>query len=281
MADILFSTFGAPNKKSLDLKKNAIVYQSSRKFALNRSNPDQRPSSSEWIPAGFTAKIEQIRGRFLLNQYKEQYRNINVYSGDAVTIDGLNRLCYLEYVDKADALRVSEIGNKRNSGYSALYREFARMLEGHGFKQTQNAFLIRGDQLDQFVALANQLIDDKEKGLLVLKPVPEIDVMTFTGLNKHAQEYYYYKAYWVRKGEEASCEEPPSPTMTKIPNEGDAFFHDIEQAIRAYAEYSLSNNNADICMAIQERVEEIRRKLDILDKLNDAKLTALKSLEEI
>lgn len=281
MANIILATFGVTSEKELDLIQRPIVYQSAKRFSLSKKEPSQLPGSSEEIPRDLTKKVEEIQGKFLLTQYRRKYRNINIYSRDAVTVDGLNRLCTLKYDKEEAALYLIEAGNRRNSGYSGLYRELSERLEEAGLERKEGGFLIRRTRMDSFVGIVNQLIRDKENGLLELVPVDELDVMTFGGGEGHGTPYYYYKAYWKRKSLPQSVPALPAEAVQEEKLEGDPLFQKIEQAIRAYAEYSLANNDMETSKKIQRRVEELREKIDKLGQLNQAKMEALTRLKEI
>ena len=73
----------------------------------------------------------------------------------------------------------------------------------------------------------------------------------------------------------------PAEAVQEEKLEGDLLFQKIEQAIRAYAEYSLANNDMETSKKIQRRVEELREKIDKLGQLNQAKMEALTRLKEI
>lgn len=281
MAGIILGTQGADREADLDLKANALVYQSTKKFSSDPRCEAQTPLSSGLIPRGMTENLAEIQGRFYLNKYKDQYRNINIYSADAETVDGVGRICFISYDEARDSLKVQEIGNVRNSGYSALYRELEKRLDHEGFQNMDGAYLVDAERVELFVKVVNGLIADKQSGKLELVPVDEVDSMSFIssykdGAEKKCIRHYYFKAYWFPKKE---CSETK---QTKSCG-GDAIselFKRIEHDLRTCAGYSLANNDINKSVEIDDMIRMIKDKLEVLEKLNANKRAALEELKK-
>ncbi len=281
MAGIILGTQGAEQEADLDLETNALVYQSTKRFSRDSQCEAQTPLSSVLIPREMTEKLAEIQGRFYLNKYKDLYRNINIYTADAESIDGVGRICFVSYDEARNGLKVQEIGNVRNSGYSALYRELEKRLEREGFQSTDGAYFIAAERLEFFVEIVNELIDDKQSGKLELVPVDEIDSMSFIssykdGAEKKCIRHYYFKAYWLPKKEREEVKKAKRSGEEVISE----LFDRIEHDLRTCAGYSLANNDINKSVEIDDMIRMIKEKLEVLEKLNANKRAALEELKK-
>lgn len=248
MGNIIFTTAGMQREEDLDLRR-PVVYQANRRFKKSDSLP---PTNSATIPFQLAKELSRIKGQFTFTKYKDEYRNMHLYTNNATTMDGLERVCCFSYepatATSEERIRVSEYGNGRNSHYSGWYRELASQLRQAGYVEENETFYIQGKRITQFVDIVNRMLSEEMQDELELVAVNEVDSMAF-GINDHSVRYYYYKAYWKRK---AFVSRNTSPS---------------QEAIEAVLEPEIEQLSADVrkllkatsALVARGRVEEVQR----------------------
>lgn len=110
------------------------------------------------------------------------------------------------------------------------------------------------ENLCRFVDIINSLNKDRENDCFTIKIKQEVESIIIKG-----KTYYYYKAYWIERKEEAL---DSSDTETVL---------DIEQCIKTIANIVLSCNNIDDLNNIHKRLailsEIVLNKIDNIKQL--------------
>ena len=96
---ILFSHEGALSPAELNWE-TPLLYQGSTKLYDKTNDPARSFLSSVTIPRPIAQKLTAINGKCQLTQAHGIFRSAHVFSPKAEFIDGLERICYLEYKEK-------------------------------------------------------------------------------------------------------------------------------------------------------------------------------------
>ncbi|MCD2347205.1 hypothetical protein [Clostridium guangxiense] len=255
--NIKFRTIGVKTIEEMDFN-NPIVYSSDSLISsMSYAGDAEIITQSTTIDKDITDKLSKINGKFSLGLSGNELKNAHVYSKDAKYLDGICRICYLQ--QEGHELVVSEYHGNRGSKHSSLFKELSKQLSTSGFKDIKGKFRISRNDLDDFVAIINNVIEDKINGLLVLQVENNIDSITIKG-----KKYFYYKAYWIKE-ESYMKREDNKLQVDEVANS------DIEDKIKEIANYALGCNEINSLETISEKIKTV-------DKLIENRIQALKEL---
>lgn len=255
--NIIFSHLGVTDPEQL-CRERPLVYHGNAALPDHSQERARNLFNSISIPREILKKLKEINGKCFLSQTTEGYKNVHVFSKRAKNIDGIDRICYLQYEN--GGLIVTEYGGTRGAHYSALFPLLSEMLCEHGFlKQKDGSFFIANAKVDEFVTLINQLNRRQLHRELQLTAVDEIDQISFNEKGVH----YYYKAYWQPI--------PAEPVQSDLSSSSEVDVKEqvaqIERAIKALAEFSLRCVMPEKLGEIQIAVENLKNQLSILSEV--------------
>lgn len=202
-SNIVFAHLGPEHPELLD-PMHPVVYEGTT--LLGRRKPNAITAK---LPAGFLPSLENIQGK--IGRIKSN--NFHIYTADANQADGINRICYV--VPRTDFLLISEYGGARGANYSGLYPILRSYLQNNHFQEEADSFKVGKENLDLFVTIINQIIDNKLNAKYVLEASSEQDSIYI--VNKR---YYYFKAYWWEEAQESHVHDPaPAKKCAQITDE--------------------------------------------------------------
>lgn len=196
---------GASSKKELLSSDNSIIYKSDSLItSMSYAGKGIKIIRSTSIPACFTNILKNIKGYVSLGTTKTSsgvaYKNAHIYSSKATSLDGVERICYIQAVD-FDTLCVSEYNGNRGSAYSSLFLILKSKLLNNGFVQNlpDDNFSITKIDVQKFVDLINELISEHDNGMYdLVREEDKIDTITL-GKAPEQRKLFYFIAYWREK----------------------------------------------------------------------------------
>jgi hypothetical protein len=254
--NIKFKTIGVKTIDELDFN-NPVVYSSDSLISsMSYAGDSEIIKQSTIIDKDITDKLSKINGKFSLGLSGSALKNAHVYSKDAKYLDGIERICYLQ--QEGQDLIVSEFHGNRGAKYSALFKELSKRLSYAGFKEIQGKFTISRNNLEDFIKIVNQLINDRANGGLALEVENEIDSITIK-----SEKYFYYKAYWIKDN---------LSTKSDIQNK-DTLKIEIDDKIKNIANYGITCNDIALLEALSEKIRTLDKLIsDRIDNLKQLKL---------
>ena len=214
MAQVCFSHTGADAPDQLSPQRR-VVYQGTAPLPDKSSDITRQITNSVSIPAALTKQLSAIRGKFFLNKTPQGFKNAHIFSPLAKTVDGINRICYIQYLPRINALHISECGSRRGAKYSALYPLLSQCLQRNGFlPHPDGAFALPADSTPTFVRIVNRLIDSQQRGELELLATDETESILFDSTGKRQ---YFYRVRWQKA---AAPAQPPAERAAVIPAAG-------------------------------------------------------------
>lgn len=259
--EIILSHEGASEREELDWMKPLIFQGSTRLYDKTR-DPARSILNSTVIPPAAAQDLAAIRGKCLLTQVHGVLRHAHIFSTMAEFVDGLERICYLEY--KQDKLFIKGYSGSKTANYSAYYPLLCEQLRGAGFPEIEDkVFQVPEGWTAKLAALINQIIQWREEGRLVLEPVQEIDSISFMKKRR-----YYYKAFWRMQSTETAL-------VVKEPEyESEAGGEDITDVRKQFVEYLVhmadESRKADSTMKLEEIGGEVKRIKDLLNFVEES-----------
>ncbi|WP_321835231.1 hypothetical protein [Clostridium butyricum] len=249
---IIFNNQGVEKEEELNFDKPLVYLSDSLISSMSYSGEMEKIKQSESIEKKFTEKLSQINGRVSLGLSNGKLKNAHIYSKDATTLDGTNRMCYIQ--QEENSLLVSEYFGNRGAKYSSGFRQLALKLRTANFKEKSNEkFIIEESNIDLFVEIINDLISEKINGCFELSAENDIDSITIKN-----KKNYFFKAYWHRK----------------INKKNDGDFNKVEDCIKNIAKYIKECNDAKELEIVSEKMKNIN---DIIEN----KIKIINSLESI
>lgn len=261
MNNYCFKSEGATSEESLRTSAEPILYKSHSKInALSYAGPASMIINSTIIDKVFTEKLARIAGYVSLGLSKGIYKNAHIYGNQATSLDGIERICYVEQ-SLDDFLLVSEYSGNRGSKYSSLFPQLEKKLNDKGFSKRQGKFIVSKKETDNLVDVINKVIEDRENGCYELKVEDKIDNILIK-VNGHAERFYYFQAYWVAKDSHNDLkEETADPIHVNDPND----------CLRIIAGLVMHSNNTDVLVDL----------LSSLSKLSQITANKIESLKQL
>lgn len=256
MSNIKFVNLGETNASNLDFH-NPIVYSSESLISsMSYSGSADKINESTTLTESFKKKLIGIQGMVSLGSTNGMLRNVHVYSRNAVRLDGVERLCYLQQED--NKLIVSEYSGNRGAKYSALYRILTDELHNAGFIDIQGKFKINETDISKFVEVVNFVINQREANSYDLVATQDVDVVVI-----EKKRYHYFKAYWMPKV-------IARQSSTEVSEENATPVNNVDQSLKDIVDYLKKCNDRD-------KLNELKTKVD---KLSDIILGRIKNIEE-
>lgn len=241
-SNIVFAHLGPERPDLLD-PLHPVVYEGTT--LLGRRRPNAITSK---LPAGFLPSLEKIQGK--IGRIKGN--NFHIYAADANQADGINRICYI--VPRADFLLISEYGGARGANYSGLYPILRSHLQSNHFQEEADCFKVGKENLELFVAIINQIVENKLNARYVLEASSEQDSIFIVD-----KRYYYFKAYWSEEARELQIQAPvPADKCAQITDE----LTKIERIIYDTVTLGLECKNIEELEAANAKISEIHSLLN-------------------
>lgn len=225
MQKLIYSHEGAPSPDELDWE-TPLLYQGSTPLYDKTSDPARNILNSVNFPPEIAQQLAKIEGKCQLTQTNGVLRYAHVFSTEAKYVDGLERICYLEY--RENEFRVREFNGSKTAKYSAFFPLLCEQLRTAGFVENKNgAFLVTNNQIPKLVELINLLIRWRSEGKLELVAARETDVISTMKVQR-----YFYKAFWqmrsVNQDSQSKDQEPELP----IQKQASMFFDRIVENLK-------------------------------------------------
>ncbi|MGE5370703.1 MAG: hypothetical protein ACM3QZ_01830 [Solirubrobacterales bacterium] len=260
MKNIRLVNLGEKNRDQLDFRNPKVYESDSLISSMSYSGPVAKIDESTTFSDSFKQEIARIDGQVSLGTTDRKLRNAHIYSRNALRLDGIERLCYLQ--QEADLLIVTEFSGNRGAKYSALFRILADRLRSAGFAEMNGRFQIQEAEIPRFVEIVNLVIDDREAGKYELAAVNEIDIVMIKKV-----QYYYFKAYWQIKAQ--------GEMINNNSVEGcQSAAGNVEQAFRVLVDYANGCGSRNDLNALHE-------KLDKLAKLISSRMANIEGFEKL
>lgn len=257
MSTIKFVNLGETDASNLNFHSPIIYNSESLISSMSYSGSADKIKESTTFTDSFKKKLIGIQGMVSLGSTNGMLRNVHIYSRNAIRLDGVERLCYLQQED--NKLIVSEYSGNRGAKYSALYRILTDELYKAGFIDIQGKFKLSEADITKFVEVVNFVIDQRETNSYDLIAIQDVDVVVI-----EKKRYYYFKAYWRPKS--STCQ-----SSSEVSEENVILINNVDQSLKDIIEY-LKNCN-DI-----RKLDELKVKID---KLSDIILGRIKHIEEV
>lgn len=244
--NINFSFLGSTNENQVNIE-NPIVYRS-ESLITSLSYAGDMPLIKESTTFSDNQKILliKINGKVSLGTTNGALKNIHVYSKNAIHLDGIERICYLQ--PDNENLIVKEYSGNRGAKYSALYKLLVEELVNLGFICNDNKFYINEIDIPKLVDAINKIIKRREEDAYELVPIAEIDTITIS-----QEKYFYNKAYWKNK----------QLSSVNLNNTDSNREISVEQALKAIIDYS---KNCNVIYELNELSEKLVRLNSIITK---------------
>lgn len=252
IGNVSFVTIGVKSPQELSLSNPVIYSSDSLISSLNYAGGSDIIMRSTTFSNEFKKKLSEINGHFSLGTTNGVMKNAHIYSRNAKHLDGIERLCYIS--QEGQYLVVSEYHGNRGAKYSALYKLLRNALHEKGFTEVQGKICIPEDDLDVFVRVVNEIIDDRANNRYSFQGVDVVDSILIKGV-----KYFYYKAFWINSSENNNeCKQED--------------LLQIDHKLREVANFSVACSDVDLLVALLEKIQKIDKL--IADRIKN--LTILK-----
>ncbi len=263
---ILFSHEGALSPAELNWE-TPLLYQGSTKLYDKTNDPARSFLSSVTIPRPIAQKLTAINGKCQLTQAHGIFRSAHVFSPKAEFIDGLERICYLEYKEKG--LFVREYGGGKTAGYSAYYPLLCKQLRTARFEESEpDVFLVPESRVTELVDKINLLIQWRLSGKLTLTPVQEVDSFSIMKTQR-----FFFMAFWRMDNAQESRPQP------KTDSSGDK--HALSALLKRIADSCQQARSAAELQAVEKEIAWIKERLDFVEELCESRKMYFKRSEEL
>lgn len=262
---IVFSHRGIEEKSELNWEK-PVVYKGQTRLYDNTQDPARIVTSSSVIPPQIAQKLTGIKGKCLLTRGAHgTLGNVHVFSSKALVVDGVERICYLEY--QHGTLLVREYNGSKTANYSAHYRILEKLLKERGFDRLSDGnFAVPDGRVGDLVALINCVNQWREEQKMVLEPSQEIDSISFKKTRQ-----YFFKVYWRLLDPSVSVKEIEKPCQTEAV--------DISSYIKETAKRAMNCVSNKELEEIEETVCQLKKQLLIAEEMCQTRREQLKKIE--
>lgn len=192
MNNINFSFLGKINENELNVENPTVYRSGSLITSLSYAGDMSLIKASTTFSEKQKNALVKIEGKVSLGTTGGELKNAHVYSKNAIHLDGIDRICYIQ--PDEENLIVREYSGNRGAKYSALFRLLVEELKNRGFDYTDNKILIEEINIPKFVSAINKVIKLREEEAYELSPIAESDSIFID-----KKRYYYNKVYWTKK----------------------------------------------------------------------------------
>lgn len=178
---------------AVEALKNNVVYASPNLISsLPYAGHVSKIQDSTTFTQPMKDALKQMLALVSLGKVGDEYKNIHVYTPSAKTLDGRDRICYLQ--QDGDDLLVSEFHGNRGAKYSALYLLLEEQLIGSAFIPINGThFRIPLKRVPTFVKVLNNVVSEYRQDKYYLHTIRETDTLLIDNMR-----WYYVKCYWSR-----------------------------------------------------------------------------------
>lgn len=184
------TSYGVLHVDELDYN-NPVVYESENSisrvtYAGDVSLLYSSITLKDWVKDA----LQSFNGKVSLGTTNNKLRNAHLYSSQATTLDGIERLCYISNKDE-DTLLVKEFSTARGSKYSAYWSILSDILAASNIKKEGSSFIVDKNEMTLFVYLLNKVLELRNDDSLELDIINEVDDVL-----RHDVRYYFFKVRW-------------------------------------------------------------------------------------
>lgn len=190
--NIIYAKDG-PKERELLKSDQVIIYRSPSKIkVMGYTGTSERIVESKAINEKYFSELSKMKAQISLGSTgvgkDKQYRNVHLYSNDAVYLDGVERIGYL--FQDGDVLKICEYKKgTRGSRYSSLYNILKNKLEDNDFEFSEESFVINLNNIGLFVKIINEICDERSQEKYCLVKSDKIDELNFGIFNVVYWEY--------------------------------------------------------------------------------------------
>lgn len=268
MGEVQIQHLGVTSESLLD-PQTPIAYKSDKSFQIGDPNGKKSLMNLDLAP-DVIKKLQDSNAKFFFRNRTKPSDNFHIFSTDADSIDGIERICYVSYNGSDESFRVSEYCGPRGANYSALYPLLKTLLRENTFDEANDSFLVPLHQLDLFLDIIAQINYNKSSGKYVLFASSEADSVTLSGI-----KYYYYKVFWAVK--------PPISQKNDVDDFPDlqVKLSHIDKLIRDVAECSLTSRDSILLQESEERIKALHVHLDTCSEVMHSRIEALEKVQSL
>ncbi len=269
----VFTQEGAESESDLLASHQVLIYKSNSKISsMSYAGPaKEKIVKSSSIPEEFTNILKNIKGYVSLGTTKVydsnvdscvDYRNAHIYSSEATTLDGVERICYVAGIKNKNVIQISEYNSNKGAAYSSLYPILKEKMIKEGFVQNlpYDNFNITIEDASKLVDIINEVIEERSMGKYELIKDVKVDTITF-GKKEEQKKKFFHVAYYreknmVQDSSNLNTVQDILSTLNNIVRRIDIIdnFEDIEAVIKKLDSINKMANAKKVILEIKEEI---------------------------